>query len=110
MHELVEIRSLLGNHLDMDSRELQPLEAATDEEILLGRLAEFIRYLLDNDRQRLFAAAYRIDISEPMLRQALYSGTSDTVALNIAALIIQREKQKIETRRRYRQDSSLLPD
>lgn len=110
MTELQEVCSLLGQHLDMDSTELQPLDAATNEEILLGRLTEFIRYLLDNDRQRLFAAAYRIDISEQLLRQAIHSGTSDTVALNIAALIISREKQKVQTRRRYRDSNNRLPD
>lgn len=110
MNELEEVCTLLGQHLDIDSRELQPLFAATSEEVLLGKLTELVRYLLDNDRHRLFAAAYRMDISERMLRQAIHSGTSDTVALNIAALIIQREKQKIETRRRYRQDNNLLTD
>lgn len=95
---------MLGN------QELPLLATANSEEVLLGRLTECVRYLLVHDRQRLFAAAYRMDISEDLLQQALHSGTTDTVALNIAALMIQREKQKLVMRKRYQQQNNLLAD
>ena len=42
---------------------------------------------------------YRIDVDENKVKLAL---TTDDVAENIAKLIIERELQKVETRRKYR--------
>lgn len=103
-----DIRNLLSKHLTLDAEERQMLASADDEALLLGKLTELVRRLLDNDRHRLFAAAYRMDLNEGLLQQAIRSGTSDTVALNIAALMIRREKQKAEIRKRYGKNNDNL--
>lgn len=62
-------------------------------------LAREIRALLDQDFQRLMNILYRIDINESKTKLAL---SSDNPANAIAALIIERELQKVESRKKYK--------
>jgi hypothetical protein len=63
-------------------------------------LAKLVRHLLDNDFERLLNGLYRIDVSEEKVKLAMAS--SGDLAEEIAMLIIEREMQKVETRREYR--------
>ncbi|MCB0736043.1 MAG: hypothetical protein KDC92_00925 [Bacteroidetes bacterium] len=67
---------------------------------LLQALAERIAYLLDHDFEFLMQALYRIDVNENKVKMAL-QGESDNPAQILAELIIEREMQKAETRRKY---------
>lgn len=62
-------------------------------------LSEEVRLLLDHDFQRLLNILYRIDVSEKKTSIAL---ASDDPAQAIARLIIERELQKVESRKKYR--------
>ncbi len=64
-------------------------------------LESAISELLDNDFNRLVNAMYRIDISEKQLADALNTPKPSQVASKIAELVIQRELQKVRTRKRY---------
>lgn len=66
------------------------------------QLTKVINYLLDKDFNRLLNAMYRIDISEDKLKIALEIDPPDQVAPTIATLIIDRELQKVVTRRKYK--------
>lgn len=66
------------------------------------QLTKVINYLLDKDFNRLLNAMYRIDISEDKLKTALAIDPPDQVAPTIATLIIDRELQKVVTRRKYK--------
>ena len=60
-----------------------------------------IATLLQTNTQKLFGILYRHDVSEKLLRQALLADDSRQIAENVARLVIEREKQKMEFRRRY---------
>lgn len=62
-------------------------------------LAEQVRILLNNDFQRLLNILYRIDVSEVKTKTAL---SKDDPADAIAALIIARELEKVDSREKYR--------
>ena len=81
-------------NLDISSTEVSTAE---DFQLILAKL---IRHLLNNDFERLINGLYRIDVSEEKVKQAL--SASGDIAEEIATLIIRREMQKVETRKKYR--------
>ena len=80
-------------NLDIPSTEVSTAE---DFQLILTKL---IRHLLDNDFEKLINGLYRIDVSEEKVKQAMSS--EGDLAEEIALLIIERELQKVETRRKY---------
>lgn len=78
--------------------DLPSTEVSTEDEFL-KLLTRVIQHLLDNDFERLLNGLYRIDVDENKVKMAM---ATDNVAENIARLIIERELQKVETRRRYK--------
>ena len=68
---------------------------------LLELLTIAVATLLQTNTQKLFGILYRHDVSETKLRQALLADDSRQIAENVARLVIEREKQKLEIRRRY---------
>lgn len=79
------------------------LEAAalTDLEALRQALAVRISEWLDNDFSRLLNVMYRLDVSEAQFNAVLTSGNPKTVPLQLADLVLKREFQRIETRKKY---------
>ncbi|QJB34691.1 hypothetical protein HF329_26685 [Chitinophaga oryzae] len=76
-------------------------------EEILGRRLE---YLISTDLQQFIFLLYRIDVAEKKVRQILeYAARQGTDPYRpIAALIIERQLQKIASREAFRQDN--LPD
>ena len=64
-------------------------------------LAGEISRMMDQDFQNLLNILYRIDVSEESTKVAL---ASDRPADELAKLIVERELQKVETRKRYRSE------
>lgn len=90
-----------------ESGQLQLRNVATIEE-LEAVLAQRVATLIQNEPDVLFQLLYRIDVKERLVQEALARpdlSPADT-ATAIARLIIERQWQKIETRRKYRQDHS----
>lgn len=77
--------------------DLADQELATKDEFL-ALLTKVIKQLLDHDFERLLHGLYRIDVDENKVKVAM---TTNNVAENIARLIIERELQKVETRKKY---------
>ena len=75
-------------------------------EALQTLLAEKINALIRNDFGALVQLLYRIDVNESKLRRLLEENTGEDAGQIIAALIIERQWQKIETRRQYRRNTS----
>jgi len=71
------------------------------EEQLLQRLSFFINDLIQNDIQNLVTILYKVDVNENKLKQLLLENAGEDTALIIAALIIERQLQKIETRKQF---------
>lgn len=81
---------------DEDGFPMQP----SDREQLLQALTERIAYMLDHDFEFLMHIFYRLDLNEQKVSNAL-TGGGDDPASQLALLVIERELQKIETRKRY---------
>ncbi len=62
-------------------------------------LAHEIQLLMDRDFHQFVNMLYRIDIEEQKTREAF---ASDDPPRSLANLIIERELQKVDTRKRYR--------
>jgi hypothetical protein len=68
---------------------------------LLAALAERVRQLLDSDSSNLATAMYTLDIDELRFQTAMNLPGNDMKSTAVAELILERESQKIESRRRY---------
>lgn len=68
---------------------------------LKEKLDKIVAYLLDNDFERLLNAMYRLDINEEKFKMAISGLHGSNISMEITDLIIARELQKMETRRKY---------
>jgi hypothetical protein len=94
--EVPALRSDLNNSYGLDLPETTTIE-------MLGQiLADRINTMITADFNGLISLLYRIDVSEPKLKQLLKENTGTDAGLLIARLILERQWQKIETRRKYR--------
>jgi len=72
-----------------------------DEEKAISALSKVISYMLDREFERLLQICYRIDLGEEKLKKILHESEPDQVAPDLARALWNRQKQKIEIRRRY---------
>jgi hypothetical protein len=68
-------------------------------------LTEKVNIMIQQDFGALVQLLYRVDVSETRLRGLLQANAGEDAAKVIARLILERQWQKIETRRRYRRDA-----
>ena len=73
----------------------------TNYNALVNELTKAIEYLIDKDFEKLMHILYRLDVSESKVKNVF--GLEQDVAHQIALLIIEREEQKVITRKRYKQ-------
>ena len=74
-------------------------EFSEDKALLI--LTKAISQLMDRNLERLLQICYRIDLSENKLKQILHESEPDQVAADLAKALWERQKQKVEIRRRY---------
>jgi hypothetical protein len=94
--EVPALQSDLNHSFGLDLPETATIE------MLEGVLAERINTMINADFNRLISLLYRIDVSETKLKQLLKENTGTDAGLLIARLVLERQWQKIETRRKYR--------
>jgi|HubBroStandDraft_1064217.scaffolds.fasta_scaffold2624105_1 hypothetical protein len=94
--EVPALRSDLNHSYGLDLPETATIE------MLEGVLADRINTMITTDFNRLISLLYRIDVSETKLKQLLRENTGTDAGLLIARLILERQWQKIESRRKYR--------
>ena len=97
--DITEVSVIITRDFGLNDTELIAFDSA---DAFKHKLTDIIRYLLDKDFEKLLHAMYRIDINEDKLKAVLASPSPDEVAPNLAQLVIEREMQKVETRRKYR--------
>lgn len=71
-----------------------------DEQEMIRVLAERISEMLDREPDLLFSTLYRLDVYESKINQVLQSPFEDP-ATGLARLVIERQKEKLQTRRTY---------
>ncbi len=74
-----------------------------DYNSLKKRLSAYLNQLIREDFQKLISILYRIDVSEEKLHSALHAKPETRTAGEIITdLIIERQLEKIETRRKFK--------
>ncbi|MFT4855526.1 MAG: hypothetical protein ACI9ZX_002762 [Algoriphagus sp.] len=81
--------------------ELPELAESFDEDQAILMLSKAISQLLDRDFERLLQICYRIDLGEEKLKKILHESEPDSVSLDLAKSLWERQKLKIEIRKRY---------
>jgi hypothetical protein len=92
---------LLSEYFDEESESTLP--GALTLQQVRDFLKERIGNLLDTNPQRLMSILYRIDVAESAVQQAFETAPPGLLAQELAELVLERELQKLETRRRYRE-------
>jgi hypothetical protein len=87
-----------------------PLPQYHDEKLLLQQLAERINHLIVHDFGYLVSLLYRLDISEKKLKQLLAENETADAGMLIAEMIVQRQAEKINSRRQFKQNDSAISD
>ena len=85
------------------------LPATISGEELREKLVAHINYLINKNFERLVYYLYRIDVNESKMRHLLEQKEGENAAALIADLIIERQLQKIESRKKTEPDKN-TPD
>jgi len=93
MDELTSLTNIINKDFDIDN--------LATEALMRERLIEAFAYLLDNDISKMMNILYRTDVDEVKLKALLISNSELPSAEVIADAYIARQKQKIETRKKY---------
>lgn len=92
----------------------QILDIEFDENItaesLKEKLSLHINHLILSDFNRLVSVLYRIDVSESKLKQLLKENPGEDAAIIIAGLIMERQLQKIKSRKENRRIDKNIRD
>ena len=95
-----ELIHMINKQLDTDiGEDIQMPE-------LEQKLIAFINTLIQHDFQKLVFLLYKIDVDENKLKKILKEEVGTDSANIIARLIIEREIQKIKTRKQFRQKNN----
>jgi hypothetical protein len=93
MDELTSLSNIINKDFDIDN--------LATEALMRERLIEAFAYLLDNDISKMMNILYRTDVDEAKLKTLLISNSELPSAEVIADAYIARQKEKIETRKKY---------
>ena len=77
---------------------------------LKEKLAAHIDHLINHDFEKLVFHLYRVDVDETRMRKLLEQTAGENAALLIADLIIERQLQKISTRRETKNTGDIPED
>lgn len=93
MDDLKSLCTIIGRDFE--------IEDLGSEAFLRERLVQAFAYLLDNDISKMMNILYRTDVNEDKLKQLLISNSELPSAEVIADAYLARQKEKIETRKKY---------
>ncbi len=93
--------TLIRKDFNLDASELAIPESELSRETVLKKLSYLVAYLMEKDFSRLLQVLYRIDVSEEKLKAALAVREQSPSDI-IAVMILDRELQKVATRKKYR--------
>ena len=66
------------------------------------QLSVYVNELIKNDFDKLIAYLYRVDVNEQKLKSLLQQHPDEDAGKIIAMLIMERQQQKIKTRRQFK--------
>lgn len=94
-----ETAALLSRHFEME-----PPEAEITEAELFRLLADRIAWLIDHRMEYLLSLMYRLDISEKKVNEAISPANPESANMALAKLVLERHKERLRTKREYKQD------
>ncbi len=98
IEQFEEIKSIINKQF---SDQVQKTELDSH---FLNIVAERVAELMETNMELFFNHLYRMDIDERKIHQILQNPEeSESVYLSIARVIIDRQKKRIETKRKYKQ-------
>lgn len=89
---------LIYNDLNLESG-----STLTDDQ-LLAIISDRVAWFLENDKDLLLSYLYRLDIEEEKIDNALSPKDIDPANIAIGKLIFNRQKQRLETKQKYKVD------
>ncbi len=81
----------------------------TSYQIFREKLAAYISELIDQDFEKLVLLLYRLDVNEKKLKGLLATANTNSAVL-IADQILERQLQKIQTRKQFSKPAEDIPD
>lgn len=90
---LRELQKIVSLQFQLSTQETDSYEA------LRRLLSKYLQELMDRDFHRLLLLLYRVDVSEQRLRQLLKENPEKDAVGLIADLVLERQLEKIKTRR-----------
>ena len=90
-----ELIQIINKQIDTDLTQ----DISRDE--LLQKLTVFINDLIVNDFEKLISILYKVDVDEKKLKRILKENAGTDAGEIIATMVIERELQKIETRKQF---------
>ncbi|MGB0884936.1 MAG: hypothetical protein ACPGR5_00775 [Chitinophagales bacterium] len=73
-----------------------------NEEKLIHLLSLYIQELINTDFEHLLYLLYKIDVGEKKVKEAIMNSKPEEAHIIIAKMILKREKEKVETRKKYK--------
>lgn len=73
------------------------------EEDLFNLLANEVAYMIEHRLDFLLSLMYRLDVKEQLIREALAPDAPEMANIGLARLILQRQKDRIYTKMKYKQ-------
>jgi len=95
-----KITTYLNKSLEIKEGLLENIE---DENQLLELLTKYIQELIDTDFQYFLWTLYKIDVNEKKVKDTIKKDPQNSSEI-IAKLIIERVKEKIITREKYKEE------
>lgn len=104
MKEPLELIRLINNELPFQLPEKISLDEVKE------KLAVHITYLINHDFEKLVYYLYRIDVNESKMKHLLEQNGGENASSLIADLIIERQSEKIKSRKENKNDAIIPED
>jgi len=98
-------KTVLSEFFDIESPEQE-----APEDVLFDRLADHIEWLLGHNKDFLLSLLYRLDVQESKINFALLPGNPIPPHIGLAQLIIERQIQRVKTKKEYSSKKFQDPD
>lgn len=102
MEESKELSEAISSRFEISIKENYTLDD------LKKALAVRILSLLDSNVERLLSMLYRVDLSQKKLDEIFRNESKEEIADQIAEAVVDRQLQKIQTRKYYKNNESGL--
>jgi hypothetical protein len=103
----------INNKQQLQFEIITTLDLAIQEEnsfdLFKEKLIVFLNELINHDFEKLIYVLYKVDVSEKKLKNVLNVSNADAASV-LADLIIERQLQKLESRRIFKKDDEIPED